>query len=83
MTSRIIAVEPFDFVVFGGSGDLTFRKLLPALYHRHRDGQLPTRGRIIAAARSKMSDAEYRDATRKALKEHVAPEELERAPWLR
>jgi glucose-6-phosphate 1-dehydrogenase len=79
MTSRIIAVEPFDIVVFGGSGDLTFRKLLPALYHRHNDGQLPSKGRIIAAARTKMSDAEYRDATRKALKEHVPPDELNRS----
>jgi glucose-6-phosphate 1-dehydrogenase len=80
MTSRIIVVEPFDLVVFGGSGDLTYRKLLPALYQRHRDGQLPSRGRIIAAARSTMSDAEYREAARNALKEHVPPEDLERAP---
>jgi glucose-6-phosphate 1-dehydrogenase len=80
MTSRIIAVEPFDLVVFGGSGDLTFRKLLPALYQRHRDGQLPTHGRIVAAARTKMSDTDYREATRKALKDHVPPEDLERAP---
>lgn len=71
MTSRIIAVDPFDLVVFGGSGDLTFRKLLPALYHRHCDGQLPTRGRIIAVSRRSMSDNEYRQAAKEALKTHV------------
>ncbi len=79
MTSRIIAVEPFDLVVFGGSGDLAFRKLLPALYHRHRDGQLPTEGRIFGVSRSTMSDAEYREATHKALHEHVPADNQEEA----
>ena len=77
MTSRIIAVEPFDLVVFGGSGDLTYRKLLPALYHRHRDGQLPASGRIIGVSRREMNDAEYREATSAALAEHVSAEERE------
>lgn len=77
MTSRIIAVDPFDLVVFGGSGDLTYRKLLPALYHRHRDGQLPARARIIGVSRRPMSDEEYREATRKALAEHVPANERE------
>jgi glucose-6-phosphate 1-dehydrogenase len=39
MSSQIIPVEPFDYVVFGGSGDLAERKLLPALYHRQVEGQ--------------------------------------------
>jgi glucose-6-phosphate 1-dehydrogenase len=34
-------VEPFDLVIFGGTGDLAVRKLLPALYHRFIDGQIP------------------------------------------
>ncbi|MDQ2695829.1 MAG: glucose-6-phosphate dehydrogenase [Pseudomonadota bacterium] len=53
------ASAPFAIVVFGGSGDLALRKLLPALYHRHRDGQLPAEGRIIGAARSPMDRADY------------------------
>jgi glucose-6-phosphate 1-dehydrogenase len=79
MTSRIIAVEPFDLTVFGGAGDLAYRKLLPALYHRHRDGQIPPGARIIGVSRRAMSDGEYREATRKALGKHVAAEELEPA----
>jgi glucose-6-phosphate 1-dehydrogenase len=71
MTSRIIAVEPFDLVVFGGAGDLAYRKLLPALYHRHRDGQLPTLARIVGVSRRHMTDEEYRDATRQALIQHI------------
>jgi glucose-6-phosphate 1-dehydrogenase len=77
MTSRIIAVKPFDLIVFGGAGDLAYRKLLPALYQRHRDGQIPPTGRIIGVSRRAMSDAEYRDATRKALEDHVPAEERE------
>jgi glucose-6-phosphate 1-dehydrogenase len=80
MTSRIIAVEPFDLVVFGGAGDLAYRKLLPALYERHRDGQLPTAARIVGVSRRAMSDADYRAATRAALVEHVA--EADRDPAL-
>ncbi|WP_026381692.1 glucose-6-phosphate dehydrogenase [Afifella pfennigii] len=71
MTYRVIPVEPFDYVVFGGTGDLARRKLLPALYHRMLDGQLPPEGRIIAASRRQMSDAEYRAMTETALKEFV------------
>ena len=48
MSAKIIPVAAFDLVVFGGTGDLTLRKLLPALYHRFRDGQLPDECRIIA-----------------------------------
>jgi glucose-6-phosphate 1-dehydrogenase len=80
MTSRIIAVEPFDLVVFGGAGDLAYRKLLPALYHRHRDGQLPTVARIVGVSRRAMTDQEYREATRAALVEHVS--EADRDPAL-
>jgi glucose-6-phosphate 1-dehydrogenase len=73
MTSRIITVDPFELVVFGGSGDLAYRKLLPALYQRDRDGQLPERARIIGASRRSMENGEYRQAVRDALAEHVPP----------
>jgi glucose-6-phosphate 1-dehydrogenase len=71
MTSRIIAVEPFDLVVFGGTGDLAYRKLLPALFHRHADGQIPKTARITGVSRRALSDDEYRAAAREALTEHV------------
>ncbi len=77
MSSRIIAVDPFDLIVFGGAGDLAYRKLLPALYHRHRDGQIPKEARIIGVSRREFSDAEYREATRQALAEHIDAAELE------
>lgn len=75
--SQIIPVEPFDYVVFGGTGDLAERKLLPALYHRQLAGQLTDPTRIIGASRAEMDDEAYRDFARAALNEHLKPEEID------
>ncbi|CAM5295477.1 Glucose-6-phosphate 1-dehydrogenase OS=Stutzerimonas stutzeri OX=316 GN=zwf PE=3 SV=1 [Stutzerimonas stutzeri] len=48
-----------DMLVFGGTGDLTLHKLLPALYHLHRDGRLHSDVRILALARKKLDRAGY------------------------
>src|SRR5215469_7208791 len=74
---KIIPVATFDCVVFGATGDLTLRKLLPALYYRFRDGQIPADSHIIAAARSDLDDDAYRKRASKALREHVAREDLD------
>ncbi len=50
----------FDLVLFGGTGDLTWRKLMPALFQAFRHGKLPPDGRLIAVARDERSDDEYR-----------------------
>jgi len=60
MTTRTIPVDPFDYIVFGGTGDLAHRKLLPALYHRFVAGQIPSGCRIIAASVSEMTTEDYR-----------------------
>jgi glucose-6-phosphate 1-dehydrogenase len=75
--AKIIPVATFDCVVFGATGDLTLRKLLPALYYRFRDGQMPPESHVIAAARSKLTDDDYRQRATKALAEHVAREDLD------
>ena len=67
----VIPVNVFDCVVFGATGDLTMRKILPALYYRFRDGQIPAESRIIAAARSDFSDETYRAKAAEALAAHV------------
>jgi glucose-6-phosphate 1-dehydrogenase len=50
----------FDLVFFGGTGDLTWRKLMPALFQAFRHGKLPSGGRILAVARDERSDEAYR-----------------------
>ena len=51
----------FDLVLFGGTGDLAWRKLMPALFQAFRHGSLPEDGRIIGVARDDLSDDQYRE----------------------
>ncbi len=69
MVSRVIPVDPFDLVIFGGTGDLAQRKILPALFRRFRGGQMPTGARIIGAARASMDTDAYRAFVMSALQE--------------
>ncbi len=75
--AKIIPVPSFDCVVFGATGDLTLRKLLPALYARFHDGQMPPDSRVIAAARSALDDWQYRERAAKALRQHVPAADLD------
>ncbi|HEX4235817.1 MAG TPA: glucose-6-phosphate dehydrogenase [Caldimonas sp.] len=50
----------FDLVLFGGTGDLAWRKLMPALFQAWRHGKLPEGGRIVAVSRQQLSDDAYR-----------------------
>jgi glucose-6-phosphate 1-dehydrogenase len=69
MVSRVIPVEPFDLVIFGGTGDLARRKVLPALFRRFCAGQIPDSARIIGAARSEHSSKSYREFVAGAIRE--------------
>jgi glucose-6-phosphate 1-dehydrogenase len=67
-------LEPFTMVIFGGTGDLSRRKLLPALYHLHQDGQFSKGFSILGFARSKMTDEEYRLLIKEAVRtSHEGP----------
>jgi glucose-6-phosphate 1-dehydrogenase len=68
-----------DFTVFGGTGDLALRKLLPALYLRDLEGQLPDDTRIIGVSRAELDDDGYRTAVRVALTSYVAADDLDDA----
>ena len=57
--AEFIPVDLFDIVIFGGTGDLSQRKLIPALWHRYQDDQIPEGSRIIGAARSEMDRDEF------------------------
>ncbi|HVH32680.1 MAG TPA: glucose-6-phosphate dehydrogenase [Tahibacter sp.] len=80
MTAPASHVDPFDLVIFGGTGDLAVRKLLPALYHRYADGQIQPGSRLIGVARDALSDADYhvrvRDAVIKSLGADLPEETL-------
>ncbi|WP_298291224.1 glucose-6-phosphate dehydrogenase [uncultured Litoreibacter sp.] len=71
MVSRVIPVEDFDLVIFGGTGDLARRKILPGLYRRFCSGQMPETSRIIGAARGDLDDAAYQKLIGEAIAEFV------------
>src|SRR3546814_14514261 len=79
VTAQTIPVDPFELVVFGGTGDLAYRKLLPALFLRDRAGQVVGPSRIVAVSRRQMSDAEYWQTAREAIERHVAASEPDAA----
>ena len=61
--------EPCTIVIFGAGGDLTRRKLLPALYHLLQDGLLPPTLAVIGVARERLDDASFRAAMQRGLEE--------------
>ena len=79
--AQLVPVDPFDLIIFGGTGDLAMRKLLPALYHRDRDGQLTADSRIIAASRGALSREEYLAIVEAALRAKLAAGEFDDAHW--
>ncbi|MCA2010752.1 glucose-6-phosphate dehydrogenase [Cereibacter sphaeroides] len=84
MVARVIPVDPFDLVVFGATGDLARRKILPALCRRFAEGQMPPEARIIGAARSEMTRDEFLQMTSDAFDEFLgasAPDAATRAAF--
>ncbi|MDD5119067.1 MAG: glucose-6-phosphate dehydrogenase [Sulfuricurvum sp.] len=60
-----------DIIIFGGHGDLSFRKLIPALYHLSNDGYLSIESRIVIVTRQHMSDEEHEALLRTKLDEFL------------
>ncbi len=71
---------PHTFVIFGASGDLTHRKLVPALYQLHRKGRLPEQMRVVGFARSPFSHQQWRQGLAELAREFVG-ESFEQAVW--
>ncbi|MEO0450287.1 MAG: glucose-6-phosphate dehydrogenase [Pseudomonadota bacterium] len=78
--AEFIPVGSFDIVIFGGTGDLARRKLLPALYHRWADGQIPEDSRIIGVSRSELDDEAFRAFAFEAC-EAATPDSLDKSAW--
>ncbi len=79
MVSRVIPVETFDLVIFGATGDLARRKILPGLYRRFLAGQMPHDSRIIGAARSEMTAEGFQALVRAAIDEFVVKDKRDEA----
>ncbi|MBU2958504.1 glucose-6-phosphate dehydrogenase [Paracoccus sp. 1_MG-2023] len=84
MVSRVIPVDDFDLVIFGATGDLAHRKILPGLYRRFVAGQIPPDAQIIGAARTDQGDDDFRAEAKAAICEFggVKPDDSSLAEFL-
>jgi len=83
MAAKFIRIDPFDLVVFGGTGDLAYRKLYPALLHRDRSEQFTDPTRIIGVSRRPLERGAFRASVHDALlkfngSDGASPEVIER-----
>jgi len=74
-------VDPCAIVIFGASGDLTARKLIPALYHLHKEKQMPPDFRIVGFARREKTDASWRVELRQALDQFSRTKPVDDQVW--
>lgn len=81
LDAKIIPVEPFDLVVFGGTGDLALRKLIPALYYRYSDGQMPAGSKVIGVSRTKLSREAYIERLKKNILLYVEQDDFKESIW--
>ncbi len=69
------------FVIFGGSGDLAWRKLIPALYDLFLDGRLPSRFQVLGTGRRETSDDAYRQHLKEGVDQFSARGKTEEKNW--
>jgi len=79
--AELVPVDTFDLIIFGGTGDLAMRKLLPALYHRDRDGQITADSRIIAASRGALSRDDYVATVEASLRTSLPGDDFDDGHW--
>ncbi len=75
------ADEPCTIVIFGASGDLTARKLIPALYHLYTQGQMPESFRVVGVARREKTDESWRAEMRAGVETYSRPRQVDDAQW--
>ncbi len=78
--ARILQPEPCTLVIFGGSGDLARRKLVPALYNLRVDGVLPPNSAVLGIGRKPLSDEDFRATTRAGI-EAYSRQALVESTW--
>ena len=69
--------DALTLVIFGASGDLTRRKLMPALYLLYKAGRLPRRFAVLGMARTSYDDDRFRTSIREGLLSFVRPDEVD------
>jgi len=76
-------LQPCDMVIFGGTGDLCQRKILPALYYRMKEKQLPEASRIFVLGRTPMDDLAHKQSVRAACERQIPAKDFNESDWQR
>lgn len=74
-------IDPCILVIFGATGDLTGRKLAPAVYNLAKDGMLPANFALVGFARREKSDEEFRKELQKDISDHSRTKPLDENLW--
>ena len=74
-------MQPFDMIIFGGTGDLAMRKLLPALYYRNREGDFDPQSRIMGVARQRLSRDEFLAKAELSAKQFIPADQFNAKDW--
>lgn len=73
---------PFDLLLFGATGDLALRKLIPALYRRHLAGQVVSGSRLLAVARTSQPRETYLAHIEETCRKYLRPDEFSAERWM-
>ena len=76
-----ISDSPTDFFLFGAKGDLSMRKLFPALYHLHKEGLLNPQTRITGVARQEDTREGFVEAVKATLQRFIPADQFEEKSW--
>lgn len=79
--SQFVPVSSFDIIVFGAVGDLSMRKLIPSLFHRWRDKQIPSDSKIIGVSRTALSSDGFRTTAIERFRELHPEEVIDEEEW--
>lgn len=74
-------VDPCILVIFGATGDLTARKLFPAIYNLAREGQLPSQFAVVGFARREKTHEQFRDEMKEAISKYSRSKPIEESLW--
>jgi len=73
--------DPFTLIIFGASGDLTERMLIPSLYHLFSENELPENFSVAGFSRKEMTNESFRENMKAGVIEHYGPDNFNEDIW--
>ena len=71
-SEKSAATQPFNLILFGGTGDLAFRKIYPAFYFKHKESKQKEDFNILVVSREKLDQESFKEQLHERLKQECA-----------